>query len=152
MKTHDSSMVNETSINQYMEQTRSSYSHMLKIFLQLYEEYDKIKTKAREEKLKGFFYPVDYPFYDEYGKINWKIIRLFMPPGMEKSIKEAYGLLNENEIRLCCLLFFKVPDKNIAKILIYKQKSIRVIKYIIKNKTGIRDIQEMFRKIIVKSV
>jgi DNA-binding CsgD family transcriptional regulator len=75
-----------------------------------------------------------------------------MPSDIEKSIKKEYGLLNENEIRLCCLLFFKVPDRNIAKILTYKQKSIRSIKYIIKHKTGIQDIMEILKKIIVKDV
>ena len=151
METNSITFTNENSINQLLEQIRLSYSHMLKKYLQLYEKFDKLNAEIRDEKLKGRYTQTGQSLFDETGKINWDVIRQFLPSNMEKSIKEEYGLLNENEIRLCCLLFFKVSDRNIAKILIYKLKSIRAIKYIVKHKTGVHDIEEIFRKIIVKN-
>ena len=103
----------------------------------------------KEEKLKKRFYSPDFSYYDENGKINWDVISQFMPPYIEKYIHENYSMLNGNEIRLCCLLFFNVSGKTIANILPYKQKSIRSILFKVKRKTGLNDIKEMFEKIIV---
>ena len=72
-----------------------------------------------------------------------------MPFDIEKILREEYSMLNSNESRLCCLLFFEVSNKNIAKILPYKQRSIRATLYKLKQKIGIDDMKDMYRKIIV---
>ena len=151
METNGNKPINETSIEQWIEEIRSSYAHMLKVHLQLYRRHDQFMSDVKDEKLKQF-YRTGQPYHEENGKINWEIIHQFMPPDMKKRLEEKYSMLNEHEIRLCCLLFFNVSDKTIADILSYNQKSIRSMKYVVKHKTGIRDIREMFRKIIVKSM
>ena len=148
MKTNENNPINEKPIEQSMEQRRSSYAHMLEMYLQLYKRHDQVMSDVKDEKLKRF-YQTGLPYYDEDGKINWEIIQQFMPPDMEKGLAEKHSTLNTNEIRLCCLLFFKVSEKNIAKILPYQKESVRHIIYKVKQKTGIKDIEEMFGKIIV---
>ena len=150
MKTNESKPINENPIEQSMEQSKLSYAHMLEMYLQLYKRHDQVMSDVKDEKLKHF-YQTGLPYYDEDGKINWKIIHQFMPPDMEKRLEKKYSALNTNEIRLCCLLFFKIPHKTISEILPYQKESIRRIVYKIKQKTGLKDIEEMFRKIIVNN-
>ena len=148
MKKNDKTSVNENPIEQLMEQSRLPYAHMLEMYLQLYKRQDQLVSDIKDEKLKHF-YQTDLPYYDENGKINWEIIHQFMPPDTEKRLEEKYRALNTNEIRLCYLLFFKIPYKTISKILPYRKESIRRTIYKIKQKTGLKDIEEMFGKIIV---
>ena len=148
MKKNDGTSNHEKNIDPLIEQIRASYFHMLKMYLLLYKKYDQINTDIKEEKFKKRFYSPDFSYYDENGKINWDVISQFMPSYIEKYIHENYNMLNINEIRLCCLLFFNVSGKTIANILPYKQKSIRSILFKVKRKTGLNDIKEMFGKII----
>ena len=151
MKSDDNMQIDEKAVCRIAEQIRQSYSQMLKMYLHLYKKYDQLKSNYRDEKPKNYFYTANQYLYDEKGKINWDIIRQFIPQDMEKSIREEFRELNNNEIRLCCLLFFNLPYKNIAEILPYTQKSIRSILFRIKRKTGIKDINKMINKIIVNT-
>ena len=148
METNESNPINEKPIEQSMEQRRSSYAHMLEMYLQLYKRHDQVMSDVKDEKLKHF-YQTGLPYYDEDGKINWEVIHQFMPPDMEKRLEEKYSSLKTNEIRLCCLLFFEVKHKTIAKILPYKPMSIYPTICKIKQKAGIKDLNEVFRFIII---
>ena len=141
--------IHERNLDPLIEQIRVACSHMLKMYLLLYKSYEQLNTDIKEEKLKRRFYSPVFSYYDENGKINWDIISQFMPPDIEKYIHNNYSMLNNNEIRLCCLLFFNVSAKTIANILPYKQTSIRSILYKVKQKTGLKDIKEILEKIIV---
>ena len=146
----ESYQISEKSIDILIEQIRMTYSHMLKTYLQLYVKQDQFRAFTTESGLKKS-YTINN-LYDETGKINWDIISHFISPNMEKYVKEEYKMLNENEIRLCCLLFFNLPSKTIASILQYKKKSVYSISFIIKQKMGIKDLRILYRKIILKMI
>ena len=153
MKEDESFPISEKSIDLLMEQIRMSYSHMLKIYLQLYIKYDQYRVVTNEgSHNKISIQTNDRSFHYENDKINWDIISQFIPPNMEKHIKEECSMLNDSEIRLCCLLFFNVPSKSIASILQYKKSSVYSISFIIKQKTGIKDLRKLYRKIILKMI
>jgi hypothetical protein len=110
-----------------------------------------MRANVKDDKVFRYF-PEVLKFRDEDGKINWNIIHRFMPSNLERNIKKEYNMLNVNEIRLCCLLFFNVPRKTITKILPYQQNSITPILFRIKQKTGITNINEIFRWIILNMI
>ena len=133
------------SVEEWMNQVRSSYSHMLKEHLRIYKKYDRLKTIQRDEKVEKYFDFDVISYYDENGKINWEVIRQFIPPNMKKRIKEEFNMLNDNEVRLCCLLFFKVSKKTISNILPLKFNSIKPAVFRIRRKTGVENMQEIFK-------
>ena len=143
--------MHEKGVDNWMEQARELLCNTLKSYLDLYRRYDRLKVdiRIREEKPGKRFYSDDLSFYQEDGKINWEVIRKCIHYDMEQYLKREYPMLNENEVRLCCLLFFKIPVKTIAKILPYKEQSIRSVAFKIKQKAELGHINEMFRKIIV---
>jgi len=121
-------MINIEYFDRLTEQIRLSYAHLLKMHIQYC---------IRNKYLKN-----------EDNKINWDTIRPLMPPGIEKRIKKEYDTLNEREIRLCCLLLFNLPCKDIVEILPYTQKSIHSITHRIKQKTGIKKIKVGFKRFL----
>ena len=151
MEINIENQINLISLGQLVELIRMSFSQMLKEYLHVCKLYDRLMTEVKKENPKKHFFSSDPSFYDENGKINWAIIRQFMPWDFEKIIKEEYSMLNEHEIRLCCLLFFKLSLKQIEEVLPYKQKSIGVTKMKIKRKTRLSDLEKLFAKIIVNN-
>lgn len=149
MNTINPLIIKDKSIDEWMEQIKLTYSHMLKEHLHVYKKYDQLQSYVRDDKTRKYFDSNGTDYYDENGKINWEIIRQFIPTGMEIFIQEEYNMLNVNEVRLYCLLFFKVSGKTIAKILPYKEQSLRSIIFKSKQKAGMKDIHELYRKIIV---
>ena len=133
-----------------IEQIRSSFSHMLKEHLRVCKNYDQLKADIKEEQAKKRFYHTEPSFHDENGRINWEIIRRFIPSDFENHIRKEYSMLNENEVRLCFLLFFNASNKTIAAILPYKQKSIRSMIHKVKKKAGIIDMKENRKKYLEK--
>ena len=125
-----------------------SFSFMLNEYLRICHKYDQWKAYVREDKTKKYYDPDGISYLDENGKINWDIIRRFMPRDVEIFVKNRFKMLNEHEVRLCCLLFFGVTKKNIAHFLPYKQASIKSITCRIKRKTNMKDINELFILII----
>ena len=152
MKENESFPINEKSIDLLIEQIRISCSHMLNTYLQLCMKHDQFRVIATDNNSKKNSINSDHSFYDENNKIRWDIIRNFMPPNIEKHIKEEYSMLNDNEIRLCCLLFFNLPIKNITYILPYKKNSVYSVSFMVKQKMGIKDFSELYRKIILKMI
>jgi DNA-binding CsgD family transcriptional regulator len=136
-------------LNQLAKQIRLSYAHLLKMHIQYCNRYKNIKNRVKDEELIKDLQQIEQFFYKENGKINWETIYPLMPPDIEKRIKKEYGALNENEIKLCCLLLFNVPCKDITEILSYTQKSIHSITHRIKQKTGMKKIQENLKKFLL---
>ena len=128
-----------------MEQIRLSYAYLLEMHIQYCIRYKKFRRRITEEELKRNFLLIDRFFFDESGKINWETIRRLMPPGIEEKIKKEYNILNENEIRLCCMILFNVQSNVIADLLPYTQTSIHSITYRIKQKTGMKNIMESLK-------
>ena len=108
MESNDNKQIDEKVIDRFIEQTRQSYSQMLKMYLQLYKKHELLKHNNFSEK----------------SKISWDIVSQFIPQDLEKNLKEEYPVLNQNEVRLCCLLFFDLSYKNILEILPYSSKSL----------------------------
>ena len=75
-----------------------------------------------------------------------------MPPNIEQNIKNEYNMLSLNEIRLCCLLLFNVTYSDIADILPFTQKSAHTIAHRIKQKTGMNDIKDNLKKLLIPEV
>ena len=149
MKRNDLNSIPEKSFDEWMEKVRMSYYHMLKEYLQICKKYDELKTSVRNEKTGKYYNPDSISYYDENGKINWKIVRRFLPKDMEKRIQNEYSLLNDNEVCLICLLFIKVSNEKVVNYLRYKPTSIKSIIYRIRRKTGVKNIQEIFKIITV---
>jgi len=144
METKVNAPISEEQINHLIEQTRTSFSRMLIAYLKLYEDYDHAK---KEEKPSKHRYHNSDPYFDRKGKVNWEIIRKFLPFDLERSIKEKFGFLGENEIRLCILLFFKLSEKTISAILPLQPQSIDPTRGRIKSKIGGKSINEIFVQI-----
>jgi helix-turn-helix protein len=132
-----------------IEKNRLSHSYLIKMHIQLCNKYKHIKTRINDGEIKKYFNLVDQHFYNENGKIKWDIIYPLMPSGFEKSIKNEYSELTENEIRLCCLLLFNVQSNDIANILPYTQKSVHSITHRIKQKTGMKDIKVNLKNLLL---
>ena len=130
------------------EQIRLSHSNALKKYMQLCKRYKQFIKRFDDEEVKKYFHIIDMFFYDETGKIDWNNINLLMPPDIENSIKREYKLLNEKEVKLCCLLLFDISVNDIAEILPYTQKSIHSITHRIKQKTVIEDIKLNLKKML----
>ena len=150
MNTNETLTIPNESNELLMEKIRSSFAYMLKEYLWVYKKFDQLRSNVRDEKMKNYFSLDGDLLYDENGKINWEIIRRFMPQDVEQRLKEQYSMLNENEVRLCCLLFFKVSKKSISTILPYSQNSIKSITCRIRQKAGIETITEIYRLIVKK--
>jgi len=146
METKVNAPISEEQINQLIEQTRTSFSRMLKAYLQLYEDYDYAKSNSKEEKPKHRYHNY-LPYHDKEGKVNWEVIRNFLPFDLERSIKEKFGCLREKEIKLCILLFFKLSEKTISSILNLQPQSIEPTRGRIKSKIGGKSINEIFLQI-----
>ena len=136
---------NETITDQFFEKIRSPYAHMLNEYLRVFKKYEELKAEIKAEYPYKRFFQSELDFYDIKGKIKWEIIRRFMPPGLEKRIKKKYPALIESELMLCCLTFFKLSEKTMAMILPCKQKSIKPTVSRTKKKTGLKDLNAMFR-------
>jgi len=106
--------------------------------------------EMQQEGTKRNNNPNKFSYLAENRKTNWAIIHHFITPEIETCLKERYNLLNYNEIKLCLLLFFKVPCKTIADLLPYTVESVSTKQGIIKSKAGIKDIQELYRWIFFK--
>ena len=126
---------------QMMEQIRLSYIHALKMFFMIHNKYKQVRKWNSDEGLNKYFHQVDQYIYDKNRKLNWDAICSFMPINFEKNIKKDYDMLSENEIRLCCMLFFEVNTTDIIDILPYTRNSIYVVTNRIKQKAGIIDIK-----------
>ena len=150
MNTNETLTIQNESIEQLMEKIRSSFAYMLNEHLWVYKKNDQLRSTIQDEKMKNYFILDGHSYYNENGKINWEIIRRFMPQDLERGLKEQYSMLNENEVRLCCLLFFKVSKKSISTILPYNQNSIKSITCRIRQKAGIETITEIYRLIVKK--
>ena len=137
-------MISSEYFEQLTKQIRLSYAHLLKMHIQYCNRYKNFKNRVKDEELKRDFQQIDQFFFNENGKINWETICLLLPPEIERKIKEEYRTLSKNEIKLCCLLLFNVPCKDITEILPYTQKSIHSITHRIKQKTGMKKIKEGF--------
>jgi len=134
--------ISNKQFDQQVEQIRLAYANLLKIHLQLYNKYKHLKIIVDDEKLGKYFHMIDHYLYDTSGRINWDNICQLLPSNIEKKIKNNYDMLSVNEIRLCCLLLFNVPYKDIADILPYTQQSAHSVAYKIKQKTGMNNIIE----------
>ena len=150
METINSLQMNEIFFDRWVETIRSYYAFILDMYLKLYKKYDQLKAESKDDKLKMRIYKSDVPFYDENGKINWEIIRQLIPLNVEKDLNDEFACLNNNERRLCCLLFFKVQNKTISQILPYRTNSIYPTKRRIRQKTNAKDLNDIFRWIAWK--
>jgi hypothetical protein len=143
--------LDENIVDSMIREMRMLFHNMLMAHLHMYDEHTYLKSEALNEKSsKKFYMPGKISYHDENNKISWDIIRRFMPQDIEEFLQKEYVLLSKSEVRLCCLLFCKVSNQNIAKILPYNQNSIAVTTFRIKQKTGITDIKEIYKKITVK--
>jgi len=127
--------------DQLEEQIRLSYVHILQTYLQIHKTYKHFREEIMDERLKKNFHLIDHNLYNKTGKLNWDNIRQLMPPNLERLIGKKYSMLNENEIKLCCLHLFNVSGEDITSILSYTKKSVHTITYLIKKKTGIHNIR-----------
>lgn len=150
MKTSNLSSIPEKSLKIMTGHTKMIYARMIDEYIWLIKRFNQLKLNVKDERLKEYLDFYGFNFVDEKGKIKWELIRNFLPTELEKRIKDKYGKLSEKEIRLCCLLLFDVPLKNISIILPYKEKSIYTLLCRIKEKTGINDITEMYGEMILK--
>jgi len=92
----------------------------------------------------------DNYFCDKTGKLKWETVYQLMPPDIERIIAKEYPMLNENEIRLCCLLLFDVSCFDISEILLYTQQSVYSVTHKIKKKAGMEDIIPSLRKMLLR--
>ena len=115
-------------LEQVAEQIRLSYAHVLKRYMQLLKRFKQMKENITDDDLKRNIHLVDNLFFDETGKVSWDAISDLMPPNLEKNIKNKYAMLNENEIKLCCLALFEVDPKNMNIILPISPNSVYVLK------------------------
>jgi len=154
MKKSDFKAIACEQCDKFAEQIRCNYAHSLKMYLQLYNKYKQIKTITTIEggELKKHFKIVDQYFYNKSGKLNWDIISLMLPPNFEGRLKKEYKTLNENEIRLCCLIFFNVPNKIISDILPYTQDSVRTIASQVRKKVEMSDIKSRLKDIMIETI
>ena len=136
-------------LDQVKEQIRLSYAHLINVHIRHCYRYNQFKNKVKSEKLKKGFQQINRYFFDESGKINWETILPLMPPEIEEKIKKEYNMLNENEIRLCCLHLFSVPGSDIADILPYAHTSIHSTTYRIKRKVGTKNLIEKFKDMLL---
>ena len=132
------------------EQIRLAHTQVLKTHLLLEKKYRNFITEKTEEVKRQFFL-VDIYFYDERGRLNWNSIRMLLPPNLEKNIQKECVLLNENEIKICCLLLFDVSENEIAEIMQLSEETVNLIKLDITNKTGMNDIKDNIKDMLVFS-
>ena len=142
-------MITDEYFDQLSEQIRLSYAHLLKMHLRFWNRFHHFKNEIKDVNLKKDFFPQELFFYDESGIINWKNVLPLLPPGIEKKIKNEYNMLNQTEVRLCCLILLNVPGKDILKILPFTHKSIHTVTYRIKQKLGMKNIQKGIKPLLV---
>jgi DNA-directed RNA polymerase specialized sigma subunit len=95
-----------------------------------------------------YLHLIDRYFFEETDKIKWDNLLMIMPPKFDKRVWEKYDMLNENERKLCILLFFDVSCKDIADILPYTQNSVHAVTYRIKQKTGMGNIKTNLKELL----
>ena len=135
------------SCNSLTEQLIQSYSSSLKMYSQFCKKYKQVASHIKNEETKRYFYRIDKYYFDDADKIKWNTLEPLISPNIESNVKRLYGgILNENEIRLCCLLFLGLSAKEISDILPFTQNSVHVISSRIKKKTGMKNIKESLRK------
>jgi len=98
------------------------------------KSYKFLNENLTDEGLRRNIHLIDNYFFDEKGKVNWYEISKLIPQNLEKNIKNKYDMLNENEIKLCCLFLFEVDLKNMSNILPFRPNSVYVMKNKIKQK------------------
>ena len=143
-------MITSDNFDQLTKQIIVSYAHLLKLHLTYCRRYKNFKIKLKTEQSRKDFKKMDQFFYYEDGSIKWETINLLMPPKIEWKIKDEYKMLNENEIKICCLILFNVPCIDIAEVLQYTHKSVHSISHRIKLKTGMKNIKESLSKLLIK--
>ena len=145
--------MNDANVNiiELREELRSSYARILDLYMQSCKLYESLKKQSNEEEIKKYYQQFEIYFFDESGKLNWHFIKKLMPSNFEQRIKKEYKMLSEKEVRLCCLLFFDVSVKNIAKALPYTYRSIHSVTYNIKQKTGMRDFRSELSSFLLRT-
>ena len=133
----------------HLNQIRTSHARALQMFLKFCNKYRKLKCEIENEEVKNHLRLLDRFFFDEKGKIEWNIIRSLMPQDIEKRIKKEHGILSDKEVKLCCLILFRIPCVDIADILPYSYKTVHVITHKIKQKTGMKNIKENLNKFLL---
>jgi DNA-binding CsgD family transcriptional regulator len=82
---------------------------------------------------------------------NWReFLELFdeVHPNFVPNLKEAYPVLSMSELRLCCLSYMRLSDKEMSSMLGVGINSIRVTRNRLRKKLAIgidQDIQELLR-------
>jgi len=147
--THNN-MISSAFFEKLMEQHRLAYAHLLKIHIQYCIKYKYFKNRVKDEKLQKDLNLIDRFFFDDSGKIKWDTVRLLMPPKIEEKIKKEFKTLNGNEIKLCCLILFNVPNKYITDLLPYTQTSVHSISYRIRQKIGKKNIKESLKMMFLR--
>ena len=147
MITNEATPIGVTDTERSIEYIRNTHSQCLNFYLKLFRTYVQIKKSSVEISQKRLFLKTDSLFYDEEEKVNWDNVRQLLPPDFEEFVKTKYRMLNDNEIRLCCLFALDISPKTIAAIMLYQEASIPSIKHLIKRKSGIRSFTDPLREI-----
>ncbi len=71
------------------------------------------------------------------GESVWDILYSMMPHDFEKTIQLKYSQLDKSEVRICCLLYFDLTNKEISFILKFKPNTIHSRRSTIRSKLGI---------------
>ena len=124
------------------EQFRLTYINRLKTHLDLCKDYELLKRNLNMEKHGKTIQLINQFLYGEKGELNWETVRPLLPAGLEEGIKKKYDQLNDNEIRLYCLILYDVDKRDITRILSLKKTSIDTLTSRIRSKTGMKDIQK----------
>ena len=145
MRTNEVTSIGVTDTEILIEHIRNLYSQSLNFYFKLFEQYARVKKSSNDNIRPILFRLTDRFFYDAEEKINWDNVRQLLPPNMEPYLRGKYRMLNDNEIRLCCLFAFGISPKTIALIMLYNEASIPSFKHLIKRKSGIQGFADLFR-------
>ena len=134
------------------EQIIQAHCTSIKMYLQFCIKYKQIANQINSEELKRYFSRIDRYYFDDAGKIKWITLIPLIPPNIEENLKKEYDMLNENEIRLCCLILFDVSTKYITEILPFTRNSVHAVASRIRKKTGMKDIREGMKNLLLKKI
>jgi len=149
MITNEATTIGVTDTERSIEYIMNTHSQSLNFYFKLFRTYAQIKKSSLELSQKRLFLKTDSLFNDEEEKINWDNVRQLLPPNFEEFIRKKYRMLNDNEIRLCCLFALQISPKTIAEIMLYQEASIPSIKHLIKKKSGILSFTDLLREIVL---